>query len=51
MSNWPNNDDSSKSDSVDSDFEKPPAAKFDVDSLIKQLLSPKVRNAGILTDL
>ena len=36
--------------SVDSDFEveKP---KFNVDTIISQLLSAKVRNAGILTDL
>jgi hypothetical protein len=43
-------DSESKDESLDSDFEveKP---KFDVDQIIAKLLSPKVRNAGILTDL
>ena len=40
----------SNSDSVDSDFETE-NRPFDVDRLISQLLSPKVRNAGILNDL
>jgi serine/threonine-protein phosphatase PP1 catalytic subunit len=48
MKNWGEKD--SNDDSIDSDFEieKP---TFDVDKIIAQLLSPKVRNAGILSDL
>jgi len=46
---WNQNKDSSSS-GVDSDFEAP-STKLDIDKLIAQLLSPKVRNAGILTDL
>lgn len=52
---WENEESESKDedDSIDSDFELsvPAAGKFDIDTIIAQLLSPKVRNAGILTDL
>lgn len=49
-SKWGGDDSNSKDDSIDSDFdvEEP---KFDVDKIITMLLSPKVRNAGILNDL
>mgnify|MGYP000845257367 CR=1 FL=1 len=49
-SKWNQNKDSDES-SIDSDFEKPANPNFNVDQLISQLLSPKVRNAGILNDL
>jgi hypothetical protein len=49
---WEEGDSNSKDDSIDSDFDtEKPAVKFDVDNIISQLLSAKVRNAGIITDI
>ena len=46
----PNQDDSDED--LDSDFEtSKPDMKIDVDKIISILMSPKVRNAAILTDL